>query len=813
MNSRFIIIAVALAQFAFTIFSIQAQTPAAGAGPSLSVQVDKPGINVSPMLYGIFFEEINHAGDGGLYAELVQNRSFENSEKPDCWTLVTDGSAKGEMAIDTENPMGENNPRSLRLKIEGGGKGKVGVSNKGYWGIAVVKGEQYDLSVAIRAGDGFTGPVSVSLERANGKKNYAQARINKVDSLWKIYKLTLTSNTTDPEAQLVLSVSHPGTLWMDMVSLFPHKTFKDRPNGMRLDLAMMLENLHPAFMRFPGGCWVEGETLDTAMRWKRTIGDPAQRRNQWNLWQYYSTNGLGFHEYLQLCEDLGAEPLFVINCGMSHKEQQEQPNGTEGVEEYVQDALDAIEYATGLAESKWGALRAKAGHPAPFSLKYMEIGNENGGPAYYARYAMFYDAIKAKYPQMKLIANDWNGRPTNRPVEIIDEHYYSNPEFFISNANKYDTYDRKGAKVYVGEYAVTENIGRGNLRGAVGEAAFMTGMERNSDVVVMASYAPLFVNINDRRWNPDLIQFDSLRVWSTPSYYVQQMFSQNRGDVILPLKLEFPAASAEGKHGAIGLGAWMTQAEYTDIKIAKGDKTLFADDFSSGSDSWKIIHGQWQVEDGAFQQTSNESDCFATAGDPSWSDYTLTLKARKLGGNEGFLIIFNAQPDNQLMWWNIGGWGNTKHALERRTGFGNVPFGNDFPGSIATDRWYDIRVEVGGQSVRCYLDGKLIHDVKYPVTCPLYGVAGLGKSGNEVILKVVNVSNVAQETDIHLAGADKVQPTGTAIVFSSEKSTDDNTLDNPKKVAPVTRQFQNAANDFKHTFPADSVSVLRLKIK
>jgi alpha-L-arabinofuranosidase len=191
----------------------------------------------------------------------------------------------------------------------------------------------------------------------------------------------------------------------------------------------------------------------------------------------------------------------------------------------------------------------------------------------------------------------------------------------------------------------------------------------------------------------------------------------------------------------------------------------------------------------------------------------LTLKARKLGGNEGFLIIFNAQPDNQLMWWNIGGWGNTKHALERRTGFGNVPFGNDFPGSIATDRWYDIRVEVGGQSVRCYLDGKLIHDVKYPVTCPLYGVAGLGKSGNEVILKVVNVSNVAQETDIHLAGADKVQPTGTAIVFSSEKSTDDNTLDNPKKVAPVTRQFQNAANDFKHTFPADSVSVLRLKIK
>ncbi|MGD0519140.1 MAG: alpha-L-arabinofuranosidase C-terminal domain-containing protein, partial [Thermoguttaceae bacterium] len=578
--------------------------------------------------------------------------------------------------------------------------------------------------------------------------------------------------------------------------------------------AAMLENLRPSFVRFPGGCWVEGETLDTAMRWKRTIGEPAQRRNQWNLWQYFSTNGLGFHEYLQLCEDLGAEPLFVINCGMSHQEQREQPKSTDGVSEYVQDALDAIEYATGPANSKWGSLRAKAGHPAPFSLKYMEIGNENGGPAYNERYALFHDAIKAKYPQMNLISDYWDSNsPTNRPVDIIDEHYYSNPEFFLSNADKYDSYNRKGPKVYVGEYAVTQNTGLGSLRGAVGEAAFMTGMERNSDVVVMASYAPLFVNVNDRRWNPDLINFDSSRVYGLPSYYVQQMFSQNRGHAILPLKLELPAASAETKHGAIGLGTWITQAEYKDIKVTKGDKTLFDDDFSNGSEAWKTVHGQWVVEGGALQQTSNDSDCLATAGDPSWTDYTLSLKARKLGGNEGFLIIFNAQPDNQLMWWNIGGWGNSKHALERRTGSGNVPFGNDVPGRVETDRWYDVRVEVGGQSVRCYLDGKLIHDVKYPLTQPLYGVAGLSKTGDEVILKVVNASITAQETDIHLAGADKVLPSGTAIVLSSEKPTDENTLENPTKVTPVTHQIQNAAKDFKHTFPPNSVTVLRLKIK
>jgi alpha-L-arabinofuranosidase len=809
MKRCFSICALALVPLAFTFIPLQAQTPAAAGSASLTVQVDKPGIKVSPTLYGIFFEEINHAGDGGLYAELVQNRSFENSDKPDCWTLVTDGSAKGEIAIDTDNPMCENNPRSLRLKISPDGQGKVGVANKGYWGIAVAKDAQYDLSVALRAGDGFTGPVTAALESANGKKTHAQARIDKVDSQWKTYKVVLTSNATDPKAQLVLSASRPGTLRMDMVSLFPRKTFKDRPNGMRLDLATMLENLRLSFVRFPGGCWVEGETLDNAMRWKRTIGDVAQRRNQWNLWRYFSTNGLGFHEYLQLCEDLGAEPLLVINCGMSH--QGVVPMDKMG--EFVQDALDAIEYATGPAESKWGSLRAKAGHPAPFSLNYMEIGNENGGPAYYERYALFYDAIKAKYPQMNLIADDWGGRPTNRPVEIIDEHYYNSSEFFISNAGKYDSYDRKGTKVYVGEYAVTQNTGRGNLRGAVGEAAFMTGMERNSDVVLLASYAPLFVNVNDRRWNPDMIQFDSSRVCAIPSYYVQQMFSQNRGHVILPLKLEFPAASAETKHGAIGLGTWITQAEYKDVKVTKGDKTLFDDDFSNGSEGWKTVHGKWVVEAGALQQTSNDSDCIATAGDPSWTDYTLSLKARKLGGNEGFLIIFNAQPDNQLMWWNIGGWGNTKHSLERRTGSGNVTFGKDVPGRVENDRWYDVRVEVGSQNVRCFLDGKLIHDVKYPVTQPLYGVAGLNKTGDEVILKVVNASFAAQKTDIHLAGADKVLPSGTAIVLSSEKPTDENTLDNPTKVSPVTHQIQDAAKDFKYTFPADSVTVLRLKIK
>ncbi|MGD0518932.1 MAG: hypothetical protein ABSA26_15455, partial [Thermoguttaceae bacterium] len=277
MKRCFSIFALTLVQLAFTFIPLQAQTPAAGSA-SLTVQVDKPGIKVSPTLYGIFFEEINHAGDGGLYAELVQNHSFENSDKPDCWTLVTDGDGKGEIAIDTDNPMCENNPRSLRLKMDISGEGKVGVANDGYWGIAVEKDVQYDLSIALRAGEGFEGPVAAALASADLKTIYAPGQIiDHVDPQWKTYKLTLTSNATDPKARLLFGSWKSGTLWMDMVSLFPHKTFKDRPNGMRLDLAAMLENLRPSFVRFPGGCWVEGETLDTAMRWKRTIGEPAQR--------------------------------------------------------------------------------------------------------------------------------------------------------------------------------------------------------------------------------------------------------------------------------------------------------------------------------------------------------------------------------------------------------------------------------------------------------------------------------------------------------------------------------------------------------
>jgi alpha-L-arabinofuranosidase len=514
---------------------------------AIVVHADRPGVKISPTLYGIFFEEVNRAGDGGLYGEMIQNRSFEDDRGPDnrepkkipAWTLVRSTGAEATIALDASRPIHRRNPHALRLEITKTGGGRAGVANEGFRGIALRKGGRYALSLYARGGDGFHGPLGVSLEDKDGKV-LAAAKIETVAADWQKFERVLTADGTTASTRLVVAASSPGTVWLDMVSLFPQATWKGRTNGLRPDLAAMLADMQPAFVRFPGGCYVEGDRLANAFRWKKSIGDPAERPGHWNLWGYRSCDGLGYHEYLQMCEDLGAEPLLVINCGMSHQQQGEQAKTKKAVAvpdlpEYVADALDAIEYANGPADSRWGALRAKAGHAAAFHLQYLEIGNENSGPTYDKHYRAFYEAIKAKYPEMHLVA-DTMTRPG--PVEIVDEHYYSTPEFFISRATQYDKYDRKGPKVYVGEYAVTQHCGRGNLRAALAEAAFMTGLERNADVVVMASYAPLFVNPGWRVWNPNAIIFDNARVCGTPSYYVQKMFSRARGDAVLAMDFE-----------------------------------------------------------------------------------------------------------------------------------------------------------------------------------------------------------------------------------------------------------------------------------
>ncbi len=507
-----------------------------------------------------------------------------------------------------------------------------------------------------------------------------------------------------------------------------------------------------------------------------------------------------------MCEDLGAEPLFVINCGMSH-------HGVVPLNQmgpWVQDALDAIEYANGPRTSKWGRVRAQNGHPAPFNLRYMEIGNENGGPNYQPRYALFYDAIKARYPDFHLVADT----PTEtRPAEIVDEHYYSNPDFFLRNADRYDGYDRHGPKVYVGEYAVTQDCGQGNLRGALGEAAFMTGMERNSDLVLMASYAPLFANVHYKKWNPDLIDFDSARAYGIPSYYVQKLFSENRGDEVLPLRLVLDTnTSLPAPHGGVGLGTWETQAEFKDLKVTHGQQVLFAPDLERGTSGWRRegAGGDWAVTGGALRQTASGADRRFVTGDPAWSDYTYSLKARKLGGREGFLILFHVQDENNWVWWNLGGWGNSRHALEQSVGGSKSLLGTGAAGQIETGRWYDVRIETQGPQIRCYLDGRLVEQAAYALPRPVHAVATRVATSGEVILKVVNTASTALETRVQLDGVARVQPRATATVLTSASPTDENSLEQPTKVAPRQEVIANAATSFSHTFAPYSLTVVRL---
>jgi alpha-L-arabinofuranosidase len=558
-----------------------------GEPATFAIQADKPGIAIPPMLYGIFFEDINRSGDGGLYAEMLQNRSFEDFNLPMGWTLLNEGGSESSITLDKGRPLNPMNPTSLRLDITSAGA-RAAIYNQGYKGVLfnsqypvtdlpapndphpkaeyhewmdrfndaqkrpdnglwVEAGKGYHGSLEARADGDFTGTVTVSLEKQDGTV-LAEQDLPRLGPDWKRYDYALKPTARDTNARFVVATKTTGTLWLDMVSLFPDDTFNHRPNGLRPDLMQMLEALHPAFVRFPAGSFGEGKNLNEAFRWKDTIGDLAERPGGWNIWGYRTTNGLGFYEYLQMCEDLKAEPLFVINCGISETDMVDPKD----LGPWIQDAVDCVDYANGPTTGKWGALRAQAGHPAPFNMKNLEIGNENGmgyfwgggnAQQYADRYNPFYEKVKAAYPDLHTIATaPIQKPPVSSTVEAVDEHYYESSNWFQDHATMYDSYDRKGPKIYVGEYACKSDAGNGNLNAALGEAAFMTGIERNSDVVTMASYAPLFVNPSWRAWNPNLIAFDSSRVYGTPSYYNQMLFATNRPDVILPLEMKLPVA-------------------------------------------------------------------------------------------------------------------------------------------------------------------------------------------------------------------------------------------------------------------------------
>lgn len=774
---------------------------------NITVEVNKPGHKISPTLFGIFFEDINLSADGGLYPELVRNRSFEDTDTLQNWKFVSDDGKSSATIINADvqsrppvPPLNPFNRKSLCIKANG----SFSIENNGYWGMNIIQGNSYSFKLAARSAEGSNASFKIKIIDTRGKE-LASGDVNGFEYEWKYFSVNLKASGSDPKAHLEISGEGNGTLYLDMISLLPDQTWKN--HGMRTDLAEALDALNPAFLRFPGGCWVEGDDFAHMNHWKNTIGNVDTRSPLWNIWDYNATNGLGYHEYLQLAEDLGAEPLYCINAGISHKEV--VPMDQMG--QWIQDALDAIEYANGPVNSVWGSIRAKNGHPEPFNLKYLEIGNENGMAPYAERWGLFVKAVYQKYPDIKLIANEWaGGHPENPKPEIIDEHYYNNPDWFVWNTNKYDSYDRKGPKIFVGEYAVTSNTGNGNLRGAIGEAAWMTGLERNSDVVMMGAYAPLFCNTNHKRWPINLINFDSYRWYGLPSYYVQQMFAENKGTVSLPVKIDnSPAMEAPQLSGGIGLGTWNNAAEFKELKVVAPDgKVLFKADFSKNIDNWrKIGTGEWSVHDGVLRQSAIAPNVTAYVGDTTWTDYTITLKARKIQGENGFQIYFHSRRNQGRIRWDLGGWWNSVHMID----MGLIT--ESMKASIETGRWYDIKLEIRGNTVKGYLDGKLVQQVaegRSKVNSLCVSAARDDNSG-DIILKVVNADPEELKTMIDLKGAGTLSGIGRAIVLTSASPLDENTLEEPTKVSPKTETLNFAGTTLTRLFPGNSFTVMRIE--
>lgn len=803
---------------------------------AISIDSASAGKPISTELIGIFFEDINHAADGGLYAELVQNRSFEYSRADNrsfrpltAWTLTSAGPDTATLDVVSDRPLNANNPHYAQLAVNVAAVGRTLVANEGFGGMSVRAGEPYAFSLFTRQLEGSLKFSAVQLRSSNGDV-LAEALLPPPGDAWAKQSVSLKPNRDEANAKLVLVADGTGRLDFDMVSLFPQNTFRGRPNGLRADLAQTIADLRPRFVRFPGGCVAHGRTLANMYHWKDTIGPVEERKSKNNLWGYHQGYGLGYFEYFQFCQDIGATPVPVVAAGVSC---QFGPGGQQAIPmadmpAYVQDVLDLIEWANGPATSTWGAKRAAAGHPEPFNLKYIGVGNEDAiTPAFTERLKMIRDAVSEKHPEIVLIGTSGpfhsgpdfdRGWAVSRELglTLVDEHYYVPPAWLLSNTDRYDTYERNGMRVYVGEYAAHDDGRRRTLRAALAEAAYLTGLERNADVVQFASYAPLLGKVGGTQWDPNLIYFDNSRVFPTLSYEVQKLFGNNGGDRFIPTDVhgETPAAEIGTQ---IALGTWGTQAEFDDVRITANGQTVFADDFSDTADDanpphWRAIGGRWGVTAG---QTLGQSD----GGRPAlnWlvptfesQHYTLSLRARKTGGDEGFLIGFGGVDDRNYYWLNLGGWGNSQHGVEKSEHGSKSMLGRPTRGSIETGRWYDIRIEVAGHAVKCFLDDQLVQEFFDDGFRPIKSVFAStvrDSATGELILKLVNARPTAQPLRI-LLNSD-VEPTGTRTILTGDPLAE-NGPDVSRPVLPVTDTIP-VDRTFDYVMPAHSFSVIRLR--
>ncbi|WP_175409429.1 alpha-L-arabinofuranosidase C-terminal domain-containing protein [Streptomyces sp. TRM64462] len=817
-------------------------TPAAEpADYTLAVHPDRGGPTIDPTMYGVFYEDINNAADGGLYAELVRNRSFEFSTADNraytpltAWQQTATGGATGTVrVVDDDDRLNARNRNYLRVDLAGhGGPGSAyGIVNSGYGtGITVREGARYDFSVWARTDQRRGTRLTAGLRAADGTALSAPLTVTVHGDRWTRYSGTLTASAAATGARLAVTAEGGGVLRLDMVSLFPRDTYKGRPNGLRKDLAEKIAALKPGFLRFPGGCLVNTGShaayeapnweRQRSYQWKDTIGPVEERAVNANFWGYHQSYGLGYYEYFQFAEDIGAMPLPVVPALVTGCGQNRATDDHALLRRHIQDTLDLIEFANGPVTSTWGRKRAEMGHPKPFGLTHLAVGNEENLPdAYFERFQQFRAAIEAEYPGITVVGNsgpDDTGTTFDRlwdlnrraGVAMVDEHYYNSPRWFLENNERYDTYDRRGPKVFLGEYASRDN----RFFNALSEAAYMTGLERNADVVKLASYAPLLADVNQNQWRPDMIWFDSSRSWGSTSYEVQKLFMNNTGDRVVPSEASRTPHLSGPITGAVGLSTWATSAAYDDVRVTAEDgTTLLADDFSAGDGQWTRAAGRgtWAVRDGAFVQSDQAAlDTLVTAGDPSWHNYDLRVKATKKAGSEGFLVAFGVRDTGNHYWWNLGGWNNTRSAVEKAVDGAKETLVENTT-TVETGRTYDLHVQVRGRQVTLYLDGQRWGGFTDDTAAePFRQVVTRDAATGELIVKVVNAQATPARTRIDL-GAEPAS--GTARVTTLQGSPDAVNTADDRPVRPEESTLSGVAREFTHTFPAHSVTFLRIR--
>ncbi len=809
---------------------------------TLTIDGDGTGASISDTMFGIFYEDINYAADGGLYAELVRNRSFEFNTSDNgsfngmtAWQVLNrSGAGTTGTVVNDETRLNAMNRNHLRLTAAAAGDGirNIGYNN----GFAVRSGDTYEGYVWARSTT--AQQLTVRLENAAGTAVIASATVALDGSdTWKKYAYTLAPSTTTDAARLVVLAGAPSVVGLDMISLMPADRWVGPVNGrsvLRKDLAEKVAAMKPSFLRFPGGCVTNVGTFRSyeesgytdrrrTYQWKETIGPVEERPTNWNFWGYNQSYGIGYLEYLEWAEDLGAEPLPVVSvgangCGSTIPEMHDQAL----IDRWVDDTVDLIEFANGDTDTGWGAKRAALGHPEPFGLEMIGLGNEENTTTFQQNFPAFRDAIAAKYPEIKIVSNsgpDSSGARFDtlwdfnraQEVDLVDEHYYRDPQWFLENHHRYDTYDREDPKVFLGEYA-----SRGNtMYNALAEASYMTGLQRNADVVRLASYAPLFANESHVQWNPDAIWFDNDESWESANWEVQKLFGNNVGDEVVPSTFDGPVNAAEDITGGVFLSTWSTSAAYDNVTVTSNDtnEVLFSDQFADAS-QWSPQSGSWAATGGRYVQSStsvNDARSIVTgAYAKDWSNYTLELDATKLGGAEGFLVGFGATGTNNFYWWNLGGWGNSRSVLQRATG-GSASEVKALEGeSLVTGQTYHVKVVVDGTHIELYLDGELQMSYDQPAPpAKVFQVVTRDDKTGDIVAKVVNTATAPARTRVEVADAG-VEPTATVTTLSAPSPSSTNTKAAPDTIKPRTREVQ-VSESFVYEFPASSVTFIRMR--